>query len=61
MRHCAIPPPYTHKHTHTHTRTRTQVYDLQFGAAFDRLATDPSNSDAIERDDFALEIANMDE
>mmetsp|Transcript_27361 Transcript_27361/g.68745 ORF Transcript_27361/g.68745 Transcript_27361/m.68745 type:complete len:323 (-) Transcript_27361:71-1039(-) len=37
-----------------------EVYELQFGRAFDRQATDP-NAASIERDDFALEIANMDE
>jgi len=37
-----------------------EVYDLQFGQAFRDQALNP-NSPAIERDDFALEIANMDE
>ena len=37
-----------------------EVYDLQFGAAFDAVATNP-NGPGVERDDFALEIANMDE
>ena len=38
-----------------------EVYDLQFGQAFASQATNPSNKSSIERDDFALEIANMDE
>lgn len=37
-----------------------EVYDLQFGAQFDEAATNP-NGAAVMRDDFALEIANMDE
>jgi ferredoxin len=38
-----------------------EVYDLQFGRSFAEQAIDPSNPASIERDDFALEIANMDE
>ena len=38
-----------------------EVYDLQFGRNFAEQAVDPSNSESIERDDWALEIANMDE
>lgn len=38
-----------------------EVYDLQFGASFAQQAVDPYNSETIERDDWALEIANMDE
>ena len=38
-----------------------EVYDLQFGASFATQALDPSNPAAVERDDFALGIANMDE
>ena len=38
-----------------------EVYDLQFGRSFAEQAVDPSNSESIERDDWALEIANMDE
>ncbi len=38
-----------------------EAYELQFGAAFAQRALDPTNPDAVERDDFALEIANMDE
>lgn len=37
-----------------------EVYDLQFGRHFAAAALDPQG-DAIERDDFALEIAQMDE
>jgi ferredoxin len=37
-----------------------EVYELQFGRAFQEAALDP-NSASVERDDFALEIANMDE
>ena len=37
-----------------------ELYDLQFGEAFDALATNPDGP-GVERDDFALEIANMDE
>lgn len=37
-----------------------EVYDLQFGAQFEEAATNP-NGAAVMRDDFALEIANMDE
>lgn len=38
-----------------------EVYDQQFGQYFAQFAMDPSNRATIERDDFALEIANMDE
>ena len=38
-----------------------EVYDLQFGKAFAERALKPSDRDSIDRDDFALEIANMDE
>lgn len=38
-----------------------EVYDLQFGASFAEMAVDPNNTETIERDDWALEIANMDE
>ena len=38
-----------------------EVYDLQFGRNFAEQAVDPSNRESIERDDWALEIANMDE
>ena len=37
-----------------------EVYDLQFGEQFEKAATDPRSA-AVMRDDFALEIANMDE
>lgn len=38
-----------------------EAYQRQFGAAFDEMATDPENAKFIERDDFALEIADCDE
>lgn len=38
-----------------------EVYDMQFGRSFADQAVDPNNPDSIERDDWALEIANMDE
>ena len=38
-----------------------EIYDLQFGHVFDEQAVDPRNKKFIERDDFALEVANMDE
>ena len=37
-----------------------EVYDLQFGNIFAARAVDPDAS-SIERDDFALELADMDE
>jgi ferredoxin len=37
-----------------------EVYELQFGRAFAEAALDP-NSPWVERDDYALEIAQMDE
>jgi hypothetical protein len=37
------------------------VYDLQFGKVFAERAVGPQAQEFIERDDFALEIANMDE
>jgi ferredoxin len=37
-----------------------EVYDLQFGRHFAAQALDPE-APSIERDDFALEIAQMDE
>ena len=37
-----------------------ELYDLQFGDFFNQLATNP-NAPNILRDDFALEIADMDE
>ena len=37
-----------------------EVYDLQFGRAFADQATNPKGA-GILRDDFALEIADMDE
>ena len=38
-----------------------EVYDMQFGKHFAEMATNPHNVDYVERDDFAVEIANMDE
>jgi ferredoxin len=37
-----------------------EVYDLQFGSAFAAAATSPSSA-AVQRDDYALEIAMGDE
>lgn len=42
------------------TVSEDEVYQLQFGLSFGQQALDPL-SDSVERDDFALEIANMDE
>lgn len=42
------------------TQDEEEVYQMQFGELFQQLATD-KNSGAIVRDDFALEIADMDE
>ena len=38
-----------------------EAYQRQFGEAFDAMATNPNDPMYIERDDFALEIADMDE
>lgn len=43
------------------TVSEDEVYDLQFGVYFAQQALDPSNPDTIERDDYALSVANMDE
>lgn len=43
------------------TVSEDEVYDLQFGLSFERMALDPTNPNSVERDDFAIEIANMDE
>ncbi|KAI3438375.1 hypothetical protein D9Q98_000807 [Chlorella vulgaris] len=37
-----------------------EAYELQFGRAFDELAVDP-NAPSVERDDFAIELAMLDE
>ena len=37
-----------------------EVYNVQFGSQFELAATNP-NGASVMRDDFALEIANMDE
>jgi len=42
------------------TQDPDEVYMMQFGEAFESSALDP-NGQAIKRDDFALEIADMDE
>ena len=42
------------------TQDEEEVYQMQFGELFQQLATDV-NGGAIVRDDFALEIADMDE
>lgn len=38
-----------------------EIYDMQFGHVFNEQAVDPKNRRFVERDDFALEVANMDE
>ena len=38
-----------------------ELYDLQFGDSFQQQAVNPNNRAFVERDDFALEVANMDE
>lgn len=38
-----------------------EIYDLQFGDIFQQQAVDPKNKKFVERDDYALEVANMDE
>ena len=43
------------------TVSEDEVYDLQFGESFASQATNPSRRQNVTRDDFALEIANMDE
>lgn len=42
------------------TVSEDEIYELQFGKYFAQQALDP-NSESIERDDYALSIANMDE
>lgn len=42
------------------TQDEEEVYQMQFGELFQQLATD-KNAGSILRDDFALEIADMDE
>eukprot|EP01024_Parvocaulis_polyphysoides_P039231 TRINITY_DN3540_c1_g2_i3.p1 TRINITY_DN3540_c1_g2~~TRINITY_DN3540_c1_g2_i3.p1 ORF type:complete len:297 (-),score=26.27 TRINITY_DN3540_c1_g2_i3:674-1564(-) len=42
------------------TVSEDEVYDLQFGQSFATGALNPTK-DTVDRDDFALEIANMDE
>jgi len=42
------------------TQDEEEVYQMQFGELFQQLATDV-NGGAVVRDDFALEIADMDE
>ena len=42
------------------TQDEEEVYQMQFGELFQQLATDKT-SGAVVRDDFALEIADMDE
>eukprot|EP00199_Chlamydomonas_sp_CCMP681_P007079 CAMPEP_0119106200 /NCGR_PEP_ID=MMETSP1180-20130426/3960_1 /TAXON_ID=3052 ORGANISM="Chlamydomonas cf sp, Strain CCMP681" /NCGR_SAMPLE_ID=MMETSP1180 /ASSEMBLY_ACC=CAM_ASM_000741 /LENGTH=295 /DNA_ID=CAMNT_0007091471 /DNA_START=131 /DNA_END=1018 /DNA_ORIENTATION=- len=43
------------------TVSEDEVYELQFGESFAQQALDPSNPGSVKRDDWALEIANMDE
>jgi ferredoxin len=37
-----------------------EAYELQFGRTFAELAVDP-NAPSVERDDFAIELAMLDE
>eukprot|EP00197_Chlamydomonas_leiostraca_P002911 CAMPEP_0202857298 /NCGR_PEP_ID=MMETSP1391-20130828/297_1 /ASSEMBLY_ACC=CAM_ASM_000867 /TAXON_ID=1034604 /ORGANISM="Chlamydomonas leiostraca, Strain SAG 11-49" /LENGTH=307 /DNA_ID=CAMNT_0049536083 /DNA_START=60 /DNA_END=983 /DNA_ORIENTATION=- len=43
------------------TVSEDEIYELQFGKYFEEQALDPNNPESIERDDYALSIANMDE
>lgn len=38
-----------------------EVYDMQFGEAFAAQALDPNDRRSVLRDDYAMEIADMDE
>ena len=38
-----------------------EVYDLQFGRVFAEQATNPADRRFVSRDDFAIELADMDE
>ena len=38
-----------------------EIYDKQFGEAFAQQALNPNDRQSVMRDDFALEIADMDE
>lgn len=38
-----------------------ELYDLQFGEAFEAQALDPNDRRSVLRDDYAIEIADMDE
>ena len=42
------------------TQDEEEVYNMQFGQVFEQLATDKEGK-FVTRDDFALEIADMDE
>ena len=52
---------YPRSHLVLETVEEDEVYDMQFGRSFAEHAVDPSNRESIECDDWALEIANMDE
>ncbi len=38
-----------------------EAYDMQFGEAFEAQALDPNDRRSVLRDDYAMEIADMDE
>lgn len=56
---CSIPFQCLHLHLHLQV-TEDEVYELQFGESFASQALNPL-AGSIDRDDFALGIANMDE
>eukprot|EP00232_Nephroselmis_pyriformis_P013198 CAMPEP_0182884346 /NCGR_PEP_ID=MMETSP0034_2-20130328/18936_1 /TAXON_ID=156128 /ORGANISM="Nephroselmis pyriformis, Strain CCMP717" /LENGTH=314 /DNA_ID=CAMNT_0025017533 /DNA_START=23 /DNA_END=967 /DNA_ORIENTATION=+ len=43
------------------TQDEDEVYDMQFGRFFEEGALNPLDPNSVERDDFALEIADFDE
>ncbi len=53
---CAVPADLV-----IETVPEDEVYELQFGESFATMALDPNNPSYIERDDYALSVANMDE
>lgn len=51
---------FVHADVELETVSEDEVYDLQFGQSFEKQALNPELG-SIERDDYAIEIANMDE